>query len=86
VLAFRPNGTRRIECLQFNTDEIPDAFVSDRNEKVIHAPSGYLYLRNDVKFVPRFMGRQQMETVDKDLSAVDQACRTDDDWSRRASL
>ena len=47
-LTSRPDRSRRIECLQLNTDEVPHGVPIHRNQEVVHATARQSDFRYDV--------------------------------------
>ena len=78
-LAFWPDGASGIKCLQFNTSKVDNFPGSYGDKAVVNAAAGDREFRYDPQFVAWFMEREQVQAVDKNLTAFKKPKRADND-------
>ena len=85
-LALWPDGASGIKCLKFNTSKVDNFPGSYGDKAVVNATARYREFRYDPQLVAWFMEREQVQAVDKNLTAFKQPKRADNDVPRVSSI
>jgi len=86
ALALWPDGASGIQRLQFNTGKVDNFSGSYGDKTVVNAAARYREFRYDPQFVAWFMEREQVQAVNKNLTAFEKPKRADNDVPRLSSI